>query len=130
MRALPTPSMSQRADPDRQSSAVCVGDRDVTQQDSDLTLTGVIESAETRDRPPSQVDHVAPRANGDQLGATHSQVPQAPPQEKQAQLPELPPMPAGLPMRILVPSAVSGLMPYISSSLGCRGCNQSINKRT
>ena len=90
--------------------------RVMTQQDTDLTLTGMVGSAEMRDMAPSQVDHVAPRTSGDELGATHSQLPQAP-QEKQAELPELPPMPPGLVMQDLVPTAVLGVMPHINSSL-------------
>ena len=50
--------------------------------------------AERQDRPVLQVDHTTSRASGDELSAMHSQLPRAP-QEKQAVLPELPPMPAG-----------------------------------
>lgn len=64
-------------------------------QDADPMLRGLVGHAERQDRPTSQADDLAVRTNEDQLGAMHSQLPQAP-QEKQAVLPELPPMPAGL----------------------------------
>ena len=83
-------------------------------QAAEVMLTGLIGRTEKQKRPPLQSDHAAPNSSRHELGATHTHLPQAP-QEKQAALPELPPMPTGLSckMTLLLASLISSTSPWL-----------------